>query len=119
MENTILRPRVLRNFAISAGLVVTSKGRSSTFEIGMSSFLFTVSSEQTHRYDHWVFACVVHSESVCESRLKEGTKTSVQEESRRSVIHNAVNVLPVPQAIINCPRDAICRPADTSLIACA
>ena len=44
-------PECVRKVAMSSELVVTSNGNSSTVEIGWSSDLLTVSSEQTHKYD--------------------------------------------------------------------
>ena len=113
----ILRPRCDKKCAISDGFVVTGNGTSSTDEIIASSDLFTVSSEQTHRYDQDTFECWDHSNKVWDKRLKDGTKTSVECESRLSIIHIAVKVFPVPQAIINWPREAFLKPSVTSWIA--
>ena len=87
--------------AMSSGLVVTSNGNSSTVEIAWSSDLFTVSSEQTHRYDQSDVVFLAHSDKVCDNKLSDGTSTSVTAGLSCSVIQRAVSVFPVPHAMIN------------------
>ena len=86
---------------MSSGLVVTSNGNSSTVEIGWSSDLLTVSSEQTHKYDQSEVVFFDHSDKVCDNKLSDGMSTSATTGLSCSVIQRAVSVLPVPHAMIN------------------
>ncbi len=58
-----------------------------------------------------------HTFSVCFNRDSDGTRTRVRSAASRSRMNSAVSVLPVPQAMVNCPRCADANPLITFLIA--
>ena len=122
MENTTRGPdRFRRNSAITVGSVVTGTPRSLTCDTAASSpRLPTDSSLHTGSAANGFFGLAqstCHSSIVCLSSDSEGTRTRVRSAASFSVMNHAVSVLPVPHAMISCPRSAVVKPLTTSLIA--
>ena len=120
MENTTRGPdRFRRNSAINSGSVVTGTPRSLVCDTAASSpRLPTVSSLHTGSAAKGFFGLAVcHSRIVCFKSDSEGTKTSARSAFSRSVMNQAVRVLPVPQAMMSWPRSLVLKPFTTSLMA--
>ena len=119
MENTTCGPdRCRKNAAIFAGSVVTGTPRSLVWVTATSSSVnATVSSEQTGNEANSAVQLARHTLSVCFRSDSDGNRTSVRFDFNCSVINSEVRVLPVPQAMINCPRSADWNPLITLAIA--
>ncbi len=104
MENTTRGPdRLRRNSAITCGSVVTGTPKSLVCDTAASSpRLPTVSSLHTGSAANGLVGLASrHSVIVCLSSDNDGTNTSVRWAANFSVMNHAVNVLPVPQAMIS------------------
>ena len=118
MENTTLGPdRRRRNAAISTGSVVTGIPSSLVWATASSSLWFTVSSEQTGSASNGTLAWVLQTCIVCFSSDSDGSSTSVRSASSFSLMNNDVRVLPVPHAMMSCPRSDFVKHFTTSRIA--
>jgi len=104
----------------TAALVVAGNARS-TLEMSSDAFdrFPTLVSEHTANGANGTSASVAHSRSDCDSREIEGTRNSTDPPlpASCSARRNEVNVLPVPQAMINLPRSLASNPAVTFSIA--
>ena len=111
MANTTRRPRRRRNAAITPGSVVTGNPNSAVCcdELVLADDRLV----RTHRevLERLAGVCV-HSRRVCPSSDSEGTSTSDRLLPRRSAIHIAASVLPVPHAMINWPRSLLSESLD-------
>ena len=81
-------------------LVVTGYPSSCTVAVKLSRSA-TDSSEQTGKNFKPRASVAIHSVNVCDNNASDGNNTRVLLASIASVIHRAVSVLPVPQAISN------------------
>ncbi len=79
----------------------------------VTSFVPVLASEHTAKAFSSAFC--FQSVSVCDSSASEGTSTITKPEgAMRWAIFIAVNVLPVPQAMMSLPRSAVERPFTTA-----
>src|SRR5262245_54801423 len=118
VEKTTRSPLPIRNAAIADTSLVTGNDKSDTEMIESSSSRRpAVWSEHTQRTSKGSLEAEVQSFKICDKSPSDGTRTRVLLASSRSLTHIETSVLPVPQAMISCPRSTNWKPAQTSSIA--